>query len=294
MSNDPVMECTAAQSHVSGFWRCGRFTIDLSKPRIMGIVNVTPDSFSDGGHFFSLDSALAHAYRLIDEGADMLDIGGESTRPGAPAVSIDEELKRVIPLIGALRDCGVPLSIDTSKADVMRAAVRAGASIVNDVCALQRPGALEAVTSSDCGVVLMHMQGSPRTMQHAPQYVDVVQEVTDYLRARWRAVTASGIEAARIVLDPGFGFGKTAAHNLTLLAHLAQLKLPAPALVGWSRKSTLGELTGQSVENRVTASVVAAAMAIERGAQIVRVHDVAATRDALCVVQAVIEASRQH
>ncbi len=267
-------------------WQCGRWRVDLTQPRVMGIVNVTPDSFSDGGQFFDPARALAHAQTLIEEGADSLDIGGESTRPGAPEVSVDEELRRVLPLIEALAGCGVPLSVDTSKPAVMRAALAAGASIINDVCALQEPGALEVVAGSDCGVVLMHMQGTPRTMQQAPHYDDVVADVTQFLHARFQAVVQQGVAAQRVVLDPGFGFGKSADHNLTLLARLGALALPAPLLVGWSRKSTLGQITGRAASERVYASVAAAVLAAERGAAIVRVHDVAATRDALRVLQA--------
>lgn len=252
----------------------------------MGIVNVTPDSFSDGGRYFDPAQALAHAHVLIEEGADILDIGGESTRPGAPEVSVDEELRRVLPLVEALADCGVPLSVDTSKPEVMRAALAAGAAIVNDVRALQAPGALDVVAASDCGVVLMHMQGAPRTMQQAPHYVDVVAEVAQFLRSRMQAAVQGGVAAERIVLDPGFGFGKSVEHNLTLLARLGALALPAPLLVGWSRKSTLGQVTGRAAHERVYASVAAAVLAVERGAAIVRVHDVAATRDALSVLQA--------
>jgi dihydropteroate synthase len=270
-------------------WTCRGRVFDLSRPLVMGVVNVTPDSFSDGGRYFGFEPARAHAHRLIEEGADILDIGGESTRPGAPDVSVDEELRRVMPLVEALAGSGVPLSVDTSKAEVMRAAIAAGAAIVNDVRALREPGALDAVAASDCGVVLMHMRGEPRTMQQAPQYRDVVAEVAAFLRERMDVAVEAGIAAERIVLDPGFGFGKSASHNLTLLAQLDQLALPAPLVVGWSRKSTLGQITGRGADERVFASVAAAVLAVERGAAIVRVHDVAATRDALRVVQAVRE-----
>jgi dihydropteroate synthase len=269
-------------------WHCGAHRISLASPRIMGIVNVTPDSFSDGGQFFDADAALAHARRLIDEGADILDIGGESTRPGAPAVGIDEEMRRVLPLIEALRTANVPLSIDTSKPEVMRAALAAGACIVNDVFALRMPGAVETVAAHDCGVVLMHMQGTPRTMQLAPQYGDVVVEVGLFLRARSAVLQAAGVAAERIALDPGFGFGKTPAHNWTLLARLADLDVGgAPVLAGVSRKSMLGHVTGRPVTDRLAASVAAALVAVQRGAAIVRVHDVAATRDALAVWQTI-------
>jgi dihydropteroate synthase len=269
-------------------WHCGAYRIDLATPRIMGIVNVTPDSFSDGGQFFDADAALAHARRLIDEGADILDIGGESTRPGAPEVCIDEELRRVLPLIEALRLANVPLSIDTSKPEVMRAALAAGACIVNDVFALRLPGAVEAVAGSDCGVVLMHMQGTPRTMQMAPHYADVVADVGLFLRGRSAVAQAAGVAPDRIVVDPGFGFGKSPAHNWSLLARLADLDVGgAPILAGVSRKSMLGQATGRPVADRLAASVAAALVAVQRGAAIVRAHDVAATRDALAVWQSI-------
>lgn len=260
----------------------------------MGIVNVTPDSFSDGGRFSDLDRALAHALRLVGEGADLIDVGGESTRPGAAGVSVEEELARVIPLVRALRDRAVPVSVDTSKPEVMRAALAEGAAIVNDVRALQAPGAVDAVAASDCGIVLMHMQGEPRTMQADPRYGDVVREVGEFLRARRDALLAAGVARERIVLDPGFGFGKTAAHNFALLARLDELAaLGQPLLAGLSRKSMFGHATGRAVGERLHASVAAALIAVQRGARIVRVHDVAATRDALAVWQAVIAASEQ-
>jgi dihydropteroate synthase len=269
-------------------WACGGRVFDLVRPLVMGIVNVTPDSFSDGGRFLDFERALAHGERLIAEGADLLDIGGESTRPGAAEVGADEELARVIPLVRVLRERGVPISVDTSKPEVMRAALAEGAVVVNDVRALQAPGALEAVAASDCGIVLMHMQGEPRTMQLAPHYDDVVREVGDFLRARRDALTAAGVARERIALDPGFGFGKTVAHNFALLARLDELAaLGQPLLAGLSRKSMLGHATGRAVGERVHASVAAALLAVQRGARIVRVHDVAATRDALAVWQAV-------
>jgi dihydropteroate synthase len=268
-------------------WACGGRIFDLARPLVMGVVNVTPDSFSDGGRFFDFEQAVAHGAQLIAEGADLLDIGGESTRPGAAAVDVDEELARVIPLVRALRDRGVPISVDTSKPEVMRVALAEGASVVNDVRALQSPGALEAVAATDCGVVLMHMQGEPGTMQLAPRYDDVVREVAGFLRARRDALAAAGVARERIALDPGFGFGKTVAHNFALLARLHELTaLGQPLLVGLSRKSMLGHVTGRAVDARVHASVAAAVLAAERGARIVRVHDVAATRDALAVWQA--------
>jgi len=269
-------------------WHCGAHSIDLASPRIMGIVNATPDSFSDGGQFFDTQAAIARAHRLVEEGADIVDVGGESTRPGAPDVDSDEELRRVLPVVAALRGAGVPVSIDTSKPEVMRAALDAGACIVNDVFALRAPGALEAVAASDCGVVLMHMQGTPRTMQMAPRYADVVADVGLFLRGRSAVAQAAGVARERIAVDPGFGFGKTPAHNWTLLAHLADLDVGgAPILAGVSRKSMLGEATGRPVTDRLAASIAAALVAVQRGAAIVRVHDVAATRDALAVWQTI-------
>jgi dihydropteroate synthase len=271
-------------------WHCGRFRLPLDRPLVMGVVNVTPDSFSDGGRFARFDAALAQARRLIDEGADILDIGGESTRPGAADVGTEDELVRVIPLIKALRDCGKPISVDTSKPEVMRVALAAGASIVNDVRALAAPGAIDAVAASDCGVVLMHMQGAPRTMQLEPRYDDVVAEVARFLAARRDAVVAAEVAPERIALDPGFGFGKTLAHNLALLRGLDALAaLGQPVLAGLSRKSMLGAMTGKPVTDRLAASVAAALLAVQGGANIVRVHDVAATRDALAVWQALQE-----
>ena len=250
----------------------------------MGIVNVTPDSFSDGGRHFRKSDALEHAHRLIEEGADLLDIGGESTRPGAAAVSEAEELDRVLPLVEALRGGQTPLSVDTSKPGVMRAAVAAGAVVINDVRALQEPGAVDAVRTSDCGLVLMHMQGLPRTMQREPRYEDVIAEVAGFLAARVAELASAGIDAERIVVDPGFGFGKTVEHNFTLLRELASLQDSGrPVLVGLSRKSMLGAVTGRAVDDRLAASVAAMLLAVERGARIVRVHDVAVTRDALQV-----------
>ena len=277
------MDTGLTRAPIAGWSVTGR-VLALERPLIMGIVNVTPDSFSDGGRFLEPSAALEHARRLIDEGADILDIGGESTRPGSAAIPESEEIARVVPVLEALRTSGVVLSVDTSKPGVMRAALDAGAAIVNDVCALQAPGALDAVAASDCGVVLMHMQGSPRTMQLNPHYNDVVGEVRDFLRERIAAATARGVAAARIVVDPGFGFGKTVEHNFALLGQLAALtKLGVPVLAGVSRKGMLGAVTGRAVGDRTAASVAATVVAVERGARIVRVHDVAATRDALRV-----------
>jgi dihydropteroate synthase len=268
------------------FWQTTRFRIDLARPRVMGIVNVTPDSFSDGGR--GPAEALAHAERLVREGADILDIGGESSRPGAPAVSDEDEWSRVQPVLREALRWGVPVSVDTVKPAVMRHALDLGADIVNDIAALRLPGALDAVAAHpNCGVCLMHMQGEPASMQAAPRYDDVVVEVRDFLGARRQAAEAAGLKSERIVLDPGIGFGKTAAHNWALLARQRELlDAGRPLLVGWSRKSTLGALTGRPASDRLGASVAAALAAVDRGAAIVRVHDVADTVDALRVWQA--------
>jgi dihydropteroate synthase len=267
---------------------CGKFQFDLSRPLVMGIVNVTPDSFSDGGQHASTAAAIAHAQQLITDGADILDIGGESTRPGAATVSEQQELDRVLPVIEGLRGISVPISIDTWKPQVMRAALAAGASMVNDINALQEEGALAAVAGSNAAVCLMHKQGVPQTMQQQPHYTDVIAEVSAFLRDRISAVQAAGIARDRIVIDPGFGFGKTLAHNLDLLRELeAFCALGVPVLAGLSRKSMLGTITGRDVEHRVHASVAAALLAVQRGAKIVRVHDVGATVDALKVWQVV-------
>jgi dihydropteroate synthase len=269
-------------------WQTSRFLMDLSVPRVMGIVNVTPDSFSDGGAFVDANAAAAHCDRLVAEGADLLDIGGESTRPGACAPALQEELDRVMPVIGHAVTLGVPVSVDTSRAEVMAAALAAGADVVNDVRALRQPGALEVVASNpSCGVCLMHMRGEPGAMQQAPDYGDVVIEVMSFLRQRLQAVQLAGVQSVRVTLDPGIGFGKTAAHNWTLMQRQAELlALGRPLLVGWSRKSALGVLTGRPVTDRLAASVAAALCAVQRGARIVRVHDVSATVDALKVWQA--------
>jgi len=249
----------------------------------MGVLNVTPDSFSDGGHHLSSAQALLHARHLIDEGADILDIGGESTRPGALPVAIEEERRRVLPIIEALADCGVPLSIDTRKPGLMRDAVSAGASFINDIGALSAPGALEAAAATDAAVCLMHKQGEPQSMQQNPQYTDVVAEVRDYLAGRIAVAQQAGIMRERLLVDPGFGFGKNFDHNLTLLRGLSALRLGVPLLVGLSRKAMLGKITGRDVGERVYASIAVALIAVQNGAHIVRVHDVAATRDALAV-----------
>lgn len=255
----------------------------------MGVVNATPDSFSDGGRYLAPDAAVAHAARLLEEGADLLDIGGESTRPGADPVPEDEELRRILPVLRAFRDR--PVSIDTRRPGVMRVALQEGASLINDIEALRAPGALEVVAGSDCGVCLMHMQGTPATMQRNPSYGDVVAEVKAFLRERLDACVAAGIAKERLVVDPGFGFGKTVAHNLRLLKDLAAFRgLDVPVLAGWSRKSSLGQITGRGAGDRLAASVAAALLAAQRGATILRVHDVRETRDVLAVWQAMKDA----
>jgi len=256
----------------------------------MGIVNTTPDSFSDGGRWIDAQAAVRHALKLREEGADILDVGGESTRPGAVVVSAAEEIRRVMPVIEALAGRGCVVSVDTKKPEVMRAALDAGAAMVNDVMALRAPGTLEAVAASDAAVCLMHMQGEPQNMQQAPAYADVVQEVKQFLHGRLAACEAAGIRRERLVVDPGFGFGKTLEHNLALLRYLDRLaELDAPVLVGLSRKSMLGALTGRAVEEREFAGVAAHLVALARGARLLRVHNVAAMRDALAVWNAVEE-----
>ncbi len=269
-------------------FQCGKHLMVLDRPHIMGIVNVTPDSFSDGGRYSRTDLAVAHALTLIADGADILDIGGESTRPGAEPVSLEEELARVIPVIRALaKVVKVPLSIDTYKPEVMRLAIEAGADMVNDVQALRRPGALEVVANSDVGVCLMHMQGEPKTMQIAPHYDDVLHEVQQFLSERLHAVTAAGVARDHIVLDPGFGFGKSRAHNIALLKNLQDLSdLGAPLLVGLSRKSILAAIAGDD-EQRLPASLAAAVISAMKGAKILRVHDVKATVQACKVLAAI-------
>ena len=266
-------------------WQTTRFRIDLTRPQVMGIVNVTPDSFSDGGLAADRAAAIRHCEQLLAEGADLLDIGGESTRPGSTPVSLDEELARVLPVLDAALTLGCPVSIDTNKPEVMRAVLARGADIVNDINALQAPGALDAVAEhARCGVCLMHMRGDPATMQQRPHYDDVLREVGEFLDERLRACRNRGVADERIVLDPGIGFGKSVAHNLDLLRRQSELlALGRPLLVGWSRKSTLGALTGRDVSQRQAASVAAALAALQSGARIVRVHDVAATVDALKV-----------
>jgi dihydropteroate synthase len=268
--------------------RCGAHVLDLSIPRVMGILNVTPDSFYDGGRHADLARALAHARQMAADGADLIDVGGESTRPGAAEVPEDEELQRVVPVIEALAREDLVISVDTRRPTVMRAAIAAGAAMVNDVGALQAPGALEAVAATRAAVCLVHMQGEPGTMQAAPHYDEVVAEVRAFLIARARACEDAGIARERIVVDPGFGFGKTQAHNLALLRALPDLAAVGyPVLVGFSRKSSLGAITGRPVDERMPASIAAALAAVARGAAIVRVHDVRETVDALNVWRAI-------
>lgn len=269
-------------------WQTTRHSIDLSQPRVMGIVNVTPDSFADGGMHATSAAALAHCEQLVQDGADLLDIGGESSRPSAARVSAADELARVIPVLRGALTLGVPVSVDTCKPEVMREALALGVDIVNDISALQAPGALDAVAAHPaCGVCLMHMKGDPASMQLDVHYSDVVVEVGAFLAARAQTLTQCGVARERIVLDPGIGFGKRAEHNLELLRRQRELlALGYPLLVGWSRKSTLGQLTGRAVDDRLAASVAAALAAVDRGASIVRVHDVAATVDAFKVWRA--------
>jgi dihydropteroate synthase len=270
----------------------GSHRLPLDRTLVMGIVNVTPDSFSDAGRHAARDAAVVHARQLNADGADIIDVGAESTRPGAIAVADDEELRRLLPVLEPLIATGVPVSVDTRKPAVMVRAITAGAAMINDVNALRAPGAIDVLARSDAAVCLMHMRGEPATMQHAPHYDDVVGEVLGFLRERVEACRAAGIADERIVVDPGFGFGKTLEHNLTLLRSLRQFeKLGVPILAGLSRKGTLGALTGRSVNERVAASIAAALAAVARGAAIVRVHDVAATVDALKVWHAVARAA---
>ncbi len=269
-------------------FHCGRFVLNADRPLIMGIVNLTDDSFSGDGLHGNIEAAVAQGRRFIEEGAHILDLGAESSRPGAAPVPVQQEIDRLLPVIEALRDCGTPLSIDTVKPDVMRVALAAGADMINDINALRAPGALDAVAAGKAGVCLMHMQGKPGTMQDNPHYDDIVLEVAEFLGERVAAAEAAGIALNRIAVDPGFGFGKSLEHNLELLRRLDELVVPGlPLLVGMSRKLMLGLLTGRDVPHRIHAGIAAHLLAVERGARIVRVHDVAATRDALAVLQAV-------
>ncbi len=266
--------------------QCGRFTLALDRPLVMGIVNVTPDSFSDGGRYLTRDAAIAHARQLIEDGADIIDIGGESTRPGAQPAGLQEELDRVLPVLEALAGGDTPVSVDTQKTEVMRAALEAGASLINDVNALQAEGAVEVCVASAAAVCLMHKQGTPETMQQDPHYADVVREVRDFLLARAEACRQQGIAAERIVIDPGFGFGKTAQHNFTLLREFrAFAESGYTSLAGYSRKRSLGEVTGRPPDQRLAASLAAALIAAQNGADILRVHDVRETVDVLRVWQ---------
>ena len=274
--------------------RCGRYLLPVQgtgfRPLVMGVLNVTPDSFSDGGAHATLDLALSHAEQMIADGVDIIDIGGESTRPGSAPVSIAQEMDRVMPVLYALRDCGKPLSVDTRRPEVMREAVLAGADMINDIEGFRDPASLAAVSDSECALCIMHMQGEPGTMQQDPQYRDVVAEVGDFLAERAHAARELGIAMQRLCIDPGFGFGKTLDHNLALLAQLdgLQHRLPLPLLAGLSRKTMIGKLTGKPVEQRMAGSLAAALVAVRNGARIVRVHDVAETVDALKVWAATV------
>jgi dihydropteroate synthase len=268
--------------------RCASTTLDLSRPLVMGVLNITPDSFSDGGHFLDTAAAVRHGLMMAQDGAAIIDVGGESTRPGAEPVSADEEIRRVIPVIEKLRELThAVISIDTSKPEVMYAAANSGAGLINDVRALTQAGAVDAAAASGCAVCLMHMQGDPRSMQDAPSYQDVVKEVSAFLNVRVQSCRAAGIPADRIVVDPGFGFGKTQEHNLELLRRLPELVVGLPVMVGLSRKSMVGHLTGRPADERVYGSVALAVIAVLNGASIIRVHDVAATMDAINTVAAV-------
>ena len=271
------------------YLQCGRFGYDLAqRPLVMGILNVTPDSFSDGGRYQALEFAVERAELMIKDGVDIIDIGGESTRPGSPSVPADEELRRVMPAIYALRELGYPLSIDTCKPEVMREAIIAGADMINDINGFRAPGAIDAVKDSDCALCVMHMQGTPQDMQARPDYEDVVSDVIAFLRERVDALLAAGVARERITIDPGFGFGKSVEHNYALLRSISRMEseLGLPVLAGLSRKSMIGAVTGRSVEQRLAGSLAGALAAVAQGARIVRVHDVAETVDALKVWQA--------
>lgn len=258
----------------------------------MGIVNVTPDSFSSESSHFSIDAAIAHGLQLVQDGADILDIGGESSRPGAEAVPQTEELRRVIPVLQALRDCGVPMSVDTSKPAVMRQVLDAGADMINDITAFRHPESLRVIASTRCGACVMHMQGEPRTMQHAPDYRDVVTEVQQFLAERCATLVAAGVQPERIMVDPGFGFGKTIAQNYDLLRHLNDIRVDSyPLMLGVSRKSMIGHVTGRPLSERLSGSIAAGLAGLARGARILRVHDVKETVDAVRVWQAIEQGS---
>jgi dihydropteroate synthase len=274
---------------MSAVFHCGRFSLRLDRPKIMGIVNVTPDSFSDGGLYLGAEQAIAHARTLIAQGADILDIGGESTRPGSAPTSEDEELSRVMPVLEAVMNLGVPVSIDTRRPDVMKTAIALGVDLLNDVNGFRDPDAFEAAVSSSCGLCIMHMLGEPGTMQDNPQYNDVVGEVTDFLLARCQAFVDRGVDRRRLLIDPGFGFGKTFGHNVALMRAIGQMAAQQPVLVGVSRKRMIASLLGQDLppNQRVTGSVAAALWAAEQGVQILRVHDVQETAQALAVWSAI-------
>jgi dihydropteroate synthase len=266
-------------------WRCGRFLFDWGQrtaPVVMGILNLTPDSFSDGGKFTGRDMALRHAEQMMAQGAEMIDVGGESSRPGSEPLSLQEELDRVMPILEVLKDAPVAISLDTYKAKVMQAAIEVGVDCINDIWAFRQSHAIEAVAKHSCGVMLMHMQKDPQTMQFDPHYEDVVGEVNEFLIERCVALEDEGVYRERLAIDPGFGFGKTVQHNMSMLAHFRTFcQHGLPVVAGISRKSSLGSITGRDVDHRATASVAAALMAIERGARIVRVHDVGPTMDAV-------------
>ena len=271
------------------FLQCGRFRFELGRrPLVMGILNVTPDSFSDGGHYRSLEFAVSRAEEMVASGVDIIDIGGESTRPGSPSVPVAEELARVMPALYALQETGKALSVDTCKPEVMREAIIAGADMINDINGFQAPGAIEAVVNSDCGLCVMHMQGTPQDMQAQPVYTDVVAEVIAFLRERIAALEAAGVDRERICVDPGLGFGKTVEHNYALLKNTGRIadELGLPVLIGLSRKSMIGAVTGRPVEERLAGSLAGALAAVAQGAKIIRVHDVAETVDALKVWRA--------
>lgn len=273
---------------MKSIFQCGRFALPLTRPLVMGVLNITPDSFSDGGLYPDVDAAIARALKLKEEGADLLDIGGESTRPGAAEVTVEEELRRVLPILKALDGVGIPLSVDTRKPAVMAAAIEQGVDMINDVSGFATTAAQQIVAQASCGLCIMHMRGEPSTMQSLAHYSDVVREVKQALSERLDQLLARGVSAARICVDPGFGFGKNVHHNYILLRHLdSLLSLEQPILVGLSRKSMIGIVTNRSVEARVSGSVAAALGAVARGARILRVHDVAATRDALAVWDAI-------
>lgn len=271
------------------FLQCGRFRFELGRrPLVMGVLNVTPDSFSDGGHYRSLEFAVVRAEEMVASGVDIIDIGGESTRPGSPSVPVAEELARVMPALYALQEAGKALSVDTCKPEVMREAIIAGADMINDINGFQAPGAIEAVVNSDCGLCVMHMQGTPQDMQAQPVYTDVVAEVIAFLRERIAALEAAGVDRERICVDPGLGFGKTVEHNYALLKNTGRIadELGLPVLIGLSRKSMIGAVTGRPVEERLAGSLAGALAAVAQGAKIIRVHDVAETVDALKVWRA--------